>query len=92
MYNIFLDQLLLPVTPEEMKIKHNGRNDTITLINDGEVNILKTGGLKEVFLNCRSPNVQIPICHVPGCVSSGILLSGLLQGIHGKQAARSILS
>ena len=60
MYNIFLDQLLLPVPPEEMKIKHNGRNDTITLINDGEVNILKTGGLKEVSFNCLLPNVRYP--------------------------------
>ena len=64
MYNIFLDQLLLPVPPEEMKIKHNGRNDTITLINDGEVNILKTGGLKEVSFNCLLPNVKIGRAHV----------------------------
>lgn len=59
-YDFYIDNLLLPVSPGELEIKHNGRNETITLINDGEVNILKTGGLQEVSFECLLPNVKYP--------------------------------
>ena len=41
-YDFYMDDMLLPVSPGELKVKHNGRNETVTLVNDGEVNIIKT--------------------------------------------------
>mgnify|MGYP000118660051 FL=1 len=89
MYNIFLDQLLLPVTPEEMKIKHNGRNDTITLINDGEVNILKTGG-KSLSTACS----QMSDTHLPCTWMRFIrhLIIWITSRHTWKTSSRSILS
>ncbi len=51
---------LLPITPEKMQIKINNANDTLTLINEGEINILKTPELTDVEFECRIPQVKYP--------------------------------
>ncbi len=48
MYSVFLDGMLFPVTPEKLDVKIKGANKTLTLVNDGEVNFLKTPGLTEI--------------------------------------------
>lgn len=42
MYDVYLDKILLPVTPSNIDMKIKNANKTINLINDGEVNIIKT--------------------------------------------------
>lgn len=42
MYDVYLDKILLPVTPSKIDTKIKNANKTINLINDGEVNIIKT--------------------------------------------------
>ena len=52
-YMMYLKKCLLPVTPKDVKIKINGKNKKVTLINEGEVNILNLPDLKNydgVFL------------------------------------------
>ncbi len=44
-YDFYLDKCLLPVTPPKLTIKINNTNKTITMIDDGEINILKKAGL-----------------------------------------------
>lgn len=48
MYSVFLDGWRFPVTPSKLEIKIKGKNKTLTLVNDGEINFLKTPGLTEI--------------------------------------------
>ena len=59
-YDVYLDKCLLPVTPEKIETKINNKNKTVTLINEGEINILKNAGLTEVELTCLIPQVRQP--------------------------------
>lgn len=42
MYFFYLDKLLLPVAPEKLEMKIKNQNKTTNLINDGEINKIKT--------------------------------------------------
>lgn len=59
-YDFYLDRCLLPVTPSKLTVKINNANETLTLINDGEVNILKQAGLTDIDFECSIPQVQYP--------------------------------
>ena len=48
MYSVFLDGWRFPVTPSKLDVKIKGKNKTLTLVNDGEINFLKTPGLTEI--------------------------------------------
>lgn len=48
MYEMYIGKVLFPVTPGKATIKVNGQNKTITLINEGEVNLIKTPGLTDI--------------------------------------------
>lgn len=60
MYNFFIDGVQLPVAPPEMNTRINNQNETIVLMNDGEVNILKKPGLTDIEFKVLLPNVQYP--------------------------------
>lgn len=66
MYNFFLDSTQLPIAPPVMKLKVNNKNTKLTLINDGEVNILKKAGLTDIEFEVLLPNVQYPFAVYPG--------------------------
>lgn len=65
MYNFFLDGVQFPVPPSEMTMKINGRNETIVLMNDGEVNIIKKTGLTDIEFEVLLPNVKYPFSVYP---------------------------
>ena len=65
MYNFFLDGVQLPVAPSAMSMKINNKNETITLINEGEVNILKKPGLTDIEFEVEFPNVKYPYAVYP---------------------------
>lgn len=65
MYSFFLDGVQLPVTPPKLSTKISNKNKTITLINEGEVNLLKTAGLTELSFDVLLPNVQYPFAVYP---------------------------
>lgn len=54
-YTFYLDGLKLPVTPESLEIKIKNKNKTVDLINEGEINLLKTPGLSEVSFSFLLP-------------------------------------
>lgn len=60
MYNFFIDGVQLPVAPPKMNTRINNQNETIVLMNDGEVNILKKPGLTDIEFEVLLPNVQYP--------------------------------
>lgn len=60
MYSVYLKKILLPVTPKGWTISHNNKNQTMTLINEGEVNILKEPGLETIKFDAELPNQNYP--------------------------------
>lgn len=59
-YDFYLKKCLLPVTPEKLSIKVNNANKTVTLINEGEINILKKAELTDIEFECEIPQVKRP--------------------------------
>lgn len=59
-YLFYLDKMLLPVAPSKLQLKVNNQNKTMTLINEGEVNVLKRAGLTTIEFEALLPNVKYP--------------------------------
>ena len=59
-YHFYLDKMLCPVPPSKLQMKIKGQNKTLTLINEGEVNILKKAGLTDISFDLLLPNVKYP--------------------------------
>ena len=59
-YDFYLNKCLLPVAPPKLTVKINNANKTVTLINEGEINILKMAGLTDIEFECRIPQEQYP--------------------------------
>lgn len=55
-----MDGVLLPVTPSSLTIKVANQNKTVTLINEGEINILKLLGLSKISFSALLPNQPYP--------------------------------
>lgn len=60
MYYFFLDRMQLPVPPSKIETKIKGKNKTITLMNVGEVNLIKTSGLTDITFSFLLPNSDYP--------------------------------
>lgn len=60
MYQFYMDGVLLPVTPSALTIKVANQNKTVTLINEGEINILKLPGLSKISFSALLPNQRYP--------------------------------
>ena len=50
----------LPIAPGKLQTKINNNNKTINLINDGEVNIIKSQGLTDIEFEAMLPNSRYP--------------------------------
>lgn len=59
-FKIGEDVLTFPITPPELTIKVGSNNKTVTLINEGDINILKSPSLIEVDFEARFPMRQYP--------------------------------
>lgn len=59
-YSFYIDGVQLPIAPSKLQTKISNSNKTITLINDGEINILKTPGLTEISYDILLPSIKYP--------------------------------
>ena len=59
-YYFYMDKMLCPVSPSKLQMKIKGQNKTLTLINEGEINILKKAGLTDISFELLLPNVSYP--------------------------------
>lgn len=59
-YEFYCGKTLLPVAPSKLQMKIGGANKTYTLINDGEINVLKAPKLTEISFDLLLPNVNYP--------------------------------
>lgn len=64
-YTMYIDGVQLPVTPSKLKVKIRNQNKSITLINEGEVNVLKNAGLSEISFDARIPQMKYPFAVYP---------------------------
>lgn len=62
-YYFFFGVTPLPVTPGALNIRTPSKNTTVTLINDGEINILKNQGLREISFEFLLPQVKYPFAN-----------------------------
>lgn len=60
-----MDGMQFPIAPPTMSIRINNKNETIILMNEGEVNILKKPGLTELEFEVEFPNVKYPFAVYP---------------------------
>ncbi len=60
MYHVFLDKVELPIAPGKIELKIKNKNKTVTLLNEGEVNLLKKPGLTDINFKMRIPHVDLP--------------------------------
>jgi LysM repeat protein len=59
------DVLTFPITPGELSIKVGSNNKVVTLINEGDINILKSPSLTEVEFEARFPMRNYPYSRKP---------------------------
>ncbi len=59
-YDFYLGKMLLPVPPEKLEIKINSNNKTYQMMNEGEINVLKSPGLTDIEFEVLLPNVKYP--------------------------------
>lgn len=59
-YRLYLAGVLMPVTPSKVTVKISNQNQTMTLINGEEINILKAAGLSEVSFELLLPQMTYP--------------------------------
>lgn len=59
-FKIGEDVLTFPITPDELTIKVGSNNKVVTLINEGDVNLLKSPSLIDVEFEARFPMRQYP--------------------------------
>lgn len=59
-YQFYMGKMLCPIAPSKMQLKIKGQNKLLTLINEGEINILKNAGLTEISFDLILPNTKYP--------------------------------
>lgn len=59
-YYFYLGNTLLPVAPDKLTLKINNNNKTYDLINNQEINVLKSPGLTDIEFKALLPNVKYP--------------------------------
>lgn len=60
MYQVYIDDMLLPIAPQKIQIKSKGQNKTASLINGEEINIIKAPGLKDISFDAVIPQNRYP--------------------------------
>ena len=58
MYRFYMDGVLLPVPPPKMETKIKNKNKTLVLLDEGEMNMIKSPGLTEISFEVLLPNVE----------------------------------
>lgn len=59
-YRFYLNDMLFPVTPSKLTCKYSNKNKVVTLINGGELNLLKQPGLTEFSFEAVLPQQKYP--------------------------------
>lgn len=85
-YEVYIDDMLLPLPPEKIPIKYTGQNKKATLISGEEINILRPPGLAEISLDVIFPQMDYPCAVWDGSVRSGEEFIERLQDLKESRA------
>ncbi len=69
-YEIYIDDMLLPLPPEKIPVKYNGQNQTVSLINGEEINLIKPSGLADISLDIIIPQMDYPCAVWDGSIDN----------------------
>lgn len=64
-YTLYLASTQMPVAPSKLQLKIKNQNKTVTLINESEVNIIKSAGLTEITFDLLLPDHRYPFAQYP---------------------------
>ena len=62
-YEMYINSIPVPVTPSKVKMKINNQNETMTLMNGEEINLLRSPGLTDVSFELLLPRYSYPFCN-----------------------------
>ena len=60
MYEVILGDVMFPIAPSSIELKVNNKNKTTVLIDEGEINFLRTPGLADIRFELLIPSVKYP--------------------------------
>lgn len=63
MYDFYLGNVLMPVTPDSFDMQINGKNETVELINEKEINVLRVAGLTTCRFSLLLPAQKYPFAN-----------------------------
>lgn len=66
MYEVYLDDMCLPITPQKIQMKYGNQNKTVNLINGEEFNIIRPPGLCEISFDAVIPQADYPFVNWDG--------------------------
>ena len=91
---MYLNGVQMPVTPSKLTVKIKGQNKTLNLVNDGEINFLRSPGLTEITVEVLLPMLQAYhfASYPSGYRPPDYYLSAFERMIAGKTPGRFILS
>lgn len=84
-YDMYFDKELIPVTPAKVQIKVNNQNRTMTLIDEGEINLLKKPGLTDVSFTLLLPMVKYPFAKYKGSFKKANVYLDLFEALKTSQ-------
>lgn len=86
-YQMYLDGVLLPVTPSKLQMKIANQNKTMNLINGQEINQINLPGLTEISFEAVLPHTEYPFTqYEDGFLEPDFYLEKLEALKTGKQA------
>ncbi len=80
-YEVYINDMLLPLPPEKIPIKYSGKNKTATLINGEEINMVRPPGLAEIDLDIVIPQMNYPSAVWDGSIDSAEDFLERLKGL-----------
>lgn len=72
-YYFFMDSVMLPVPPPKMTVKIKNKNKTFSLVDEGEINIIKSPGLSEIAFDIELPNSKYPFANYDTSLSDSLV-------------------
>jgi len=84
-YSIFIDNVQFPVAPTKFSTKIKNKNTTTTLINEGEINMLKQAGLTELSFELLLPNMKYPFAVYPDGFKPATFYTDKLKSLKGNK-------
>lgn len=86
MYRFYLDGILLPIPPEKIQMKIGTNNQTLRLIDNSEINVIKGFGLRQYSFEFYLPRVPYPFSQYEGNFKEAQVYLDKLKSLEERKA------